>query len=148
MDKEKTMTGMETTLAIIKPNATQSRVIGEIIQSMEQNDFTIRGMKMVRITAEQARTFYDVHEGKPFFNDLVEFMTSGQSVVVALSGVDAINRWRVLMGATDPARAEKGTLRNRYGTSVTQNATHGSDAEETARREVSFFFAEAELYPL
>lgn len=131
---------MERTLAIIKPDAVERGVIGAIIQRMEAADLRIRQMRLVRLTKADAAGFYAVHSDKPFFDGLTDFMSSGPIVVFALEGPDVIRRWRRLMGATDPAKADRGTIRREYGTSIETNATHGSDARETAAVELDYFF--------
>ncbi|MFW6254620.1 MAG: nucleoside-diphosphate kinase [Chitinivibrionales bacterium] len=136
---------MQRTLAIIKPDAYQRKLAGKIIDIILQNDFTIAGIKVLRLTAEKAGQFYAVHTGKPFFEDLTSFMSSGKIMVLALEAPDAIERWRTVMGATDPAKAQQGTIRKMFGTAVNRNVCHGSDAPETAKTEVSFFFDENEL---
>ncbi len=136
---------MEITLAIIKPDAVGRRLTGRILARIEEAGFQIRAMRLVRLSAEEAGGFYAVHRGKPFFPGLLAFMSSGPIVVLALEAPDAIRRWRDLMGATDPAKAAEGTLRREFGRSMTENATHGSDAPETAAFEVGYFFRGVEL---
>lgn len=137
---------LQRTFAIIKPDAVSKNAQGEIIDIILKNDFRIIGMKMLHITKEQAEGFYAVHAGKPFFNSLTDFMSSGPIVVLALEKPhDAITSWRTLMGVTNPAKADDGTLRKKYGESIEHNAVHGSDAEDTARFELSYFFAGYEL---
>jgi nucleoside-diphosphate kinase len=131
---------MERTLAIIKPDAVERGVIGAIIQRMEMEDLRIRQMRLVRLTKADAERFYAVHRDKRFFDNLTDFMSSGPIVVLALEAPDVIRRWRRLMGATDPAKADRGTIRREYGSSIETNATHGSDAPETAACELDFFF--------
>lgn len=133
---------MERTLGIIKPDAVKAKYSGKIIDRIEHEGFSIVGMKKLHLTKQQAESFYDVHAGKPFFDELVSFMTSGPVIVMALEKTNAIQAWRDLMGATNPAAAAENTLRKLYGASIGENATHGSDAPETARREVAFFFPE------
>ncbi len=133
---------IEKTFAIIKPDAVKAKHIGNIISRIEQEGFNILGMKKIHITKPQAAEFYAVHQGKPFFAELVEFMTSGPVVVMALEKENAIKAWRDLMGATNPEKAEPNTLRKLYGTNVGSNATHGSDAPETAKIELTLFFPE------
>jgi len=130
----------EKTLAIIKPDAVKKRIAGKIIQRIEDEGFEIARMKLVHLTAEEAKGFYAVHKEKKFFASLTEFMSSGPVVVMVLEAEGAINRWRDVMGATDPALAEPGTLRRTYGFSIERNATHGSDAPETAEWEIKYFF--------
>ena len=136
---------MEQTLAIIKPDAVAARHIGRIIQRIEDSGFQIRAMRLVRLTKDQAEGFYAVHRARPFFASLTEFMSSGPVVVLALEAEDAIRKWRNLMGATDPAKADAGTLRKEFGGSIENNATHGSDAPDTARFELGYFFPGLEL---
>jgi len=132
---------MERTLAIIKPDALSARHAGRIIQRIEDAGFQIRAMKLVHLTRTQAEGFYAVHRERPFFAGLTTFMSSGPVVVLALEAPDAIKKWRTLMGATDPGKADAGSLRRDFGTSIERNATHGSDAPETAAFEVGYFFA-------
>jgi len=136
---------METTLAIIKPDAVGARQAGRIIQRIEEAGFQIRAMRMRHLTKSEAEGFYAVHSQRPFFASLTTFMSSGPVIVMALGAPDAIKKWRGLMGATDPAKAEGGTLRKEFGRSIEHNATHGSDAPETAAFELSYFFAGLEL---
>jgi nucleoside-diphosphate kinase len=131
---------MERTLAIIKPDAVERGVIGAIIQRMEMEDLRIRQMRLVRLSKADAEGFYAVHRDKRFFDNLTDFISSGPIVVLALEAPDVIRRWRRLMGATDPAKADRGTIRREYGSSIETNATHGSDAPETAACELDFFF--------
>lgn len=131
---------VEKTLAIIKPDAVKKRLIGKIIQRIEEEGFEIAQLKLEHLTKNKAKGFYIVHKDKPFYGSLTEFMSSGPIVVMALEGDDAIAHWRRVMGATDPAQAKPGTLRHQYGFSVERNATHGSDAPETAARELKYFF--------
>jgi nucleoside-diphosphate kinase len=140
------MKTLQRTLAIIKPDAVRKNATGEIVNIILQNKFQIIGMKMLHLTKEQAEGFYAVHAGKPFFESLTKFMSSGPVVAMALEKEeDAIVSWRKLMGATNPANAEEGTIRKRFASSIEANAVHGSDAEDTARFEVSYFFAGYEL---
>jgi nucleoside-diphosphate kinase len=131
---------MERTFAIIKPDAVAAHHTGQIIQRIEADGFTIRAMRMVHLTPKDAEGFYAVHRERPFFNSLTTFMSSGPCVVMALEAPDAITRWRTLMGATDPAKADAGTLRKQFGRSIENNATHGSDAPDTAAYELNYFF--------
>ena len=131
---------MERTFAIIKPDAVKARFTGRIIQRIEGAGFTIRAMQMRSLSIKEAEGFYAVHRERPFFASLTEFMSSGPVVVLALEADDAIRKWRTLMGATDPARADAGTLRKEFGASIENNATHGSDAPETAAFELGYFF--------
>ena len=128
------------TFAIIKPDAVRARVAGKIIQRIEDEGFQIRAMRLVNLSKRDAEGFYAVHRERPFFSSLTTFMSSGPAVVLALEAPDAIKKWRTLMGATDPAKADAGTLRKEFGRSIENNATHGSDAPETAAFELSYFF--------
>jgi len=135
----------ERTLAIIKPDAVAERHVGNIISMIEQSGLNIGGIKKLRLTQNQAEQFYAVHKERPFFPELVDYMTSGPIFVLALEGENAIKRWRELMGATNPAEAAEGTIRKLYGKSISYNASHGSDAPETAGTEVVFFFDESDF---
>jgi nucleoside-diphosphate kinase len=136
---------MERTFAIIKPDAVRRRLVGRILQRIEADGFTVRSMRLMHMTKKEAEGFYAVHRERPFFGSLTNFMSSGPCVVMALEAPDAIKKWRTLMGATDPAKAEPGTLRKEFGESIEFNATHGSDAPETAAFELGYFFAGLEL---
>jgi nucleoside-diphosphate kinase len=136
---------MERTFAIIKPDATAKQYTGQILQRIERDGFQIRAMKTLRLTRKEAEGFYAVHRERPFFNGLTEFMSSGPIVAIVLEAPDAIKKWRTLMGATDPAKAEAGTIRKEFASSIGENATHGSDGPETAAFEISYFFAGVEL---
>ena len=140
------MKTQQRTLAIIKPDAVKRSATGDILTSIHAHGFRIIGMRMMEITREQAEGFYAVHSGKPFFGSLCEFMSSGPIIVMALEKENAIPDWRKLMGATNPANAEEGTIRKKWAQSIEANAVHGSDAEDTARMEVSYFFAGYELF--
>jgi nucleoside-diphosphate kinase len=131
---------MERTFAIIKPDAVKSRYTGRILQRIEEAGFTIRAMQLRQLSTKEAEGFYAVHRERPFFGSLTRFMSSGPCVVMALEADDAISRWRALMGATDPAKAGAGTLRKEFGASIENNATHGSDAPDTAAFELGYFF--------
>ncbi|MCW5968186.1 MAG: nucleoside-diphosphate kinase [Blastocatellales bacterium] len=133
------------TFAIIKPDAVRAGNTGNIIQRITDNGFKLRALKMVHMTRPIAEGFYAVHRERPFFNDLVEFMTSGPSVVMALEKDNAVQAWRDLMGPTDSTKAPKGTIRGDFGASVQENATHGSDSAENARIELSYFFNATEF---
>ena len=130
----------EKTLAIIKPDAVKKRIVGKIIERIENEGFEITRLKMAQLSQEEAKGFYIVHKEKKFYASLTEFMSSGPVVLMVLEGDDAINHWREVMGATDPALAKPGTLRHTYGFSIERNATHGSDAWETAEWEIKYFF--------
>jgi nucleoside-diphosphate kinase len=136
---------IERTLAIIKPDAVGRGLTGEILKKISEAKFQIVAIKSLRLTKSEAEGFYAVHRERPFFKDLTEFMSSGKVVVIALEAEGAISRWRETMGATDPAKAAPGTIRNTFGTSIQNNCTHGSDAPETARFEIGYFFAGMEL---
>jgi nucleoside-diphosphate kinase len=131
---------MQKTFAIIKPDAVKSRHAGRIVQRIEESGFTIRAMQMRQLSPREAEGFYAVHRERPFFASLTKFMSSGPCIVLALEADDAITKWRTLMGSTDPARADSGTIRKEFGASIEHNATHGSDAPETAAFELSYFF--------
>jgi len=139
------MKTLERTLTIIKPDAVRRNAVGDIIEQFEKNSFRILAMKMLGISKHQAEQFYAVHAHRPFYNSLTEFMSSGPIVVLALEKENAIADLRQLMGATNPANAEEGTVRKKWGSSIEHNAIHGSDADETARFELSYFFAGYEL---
>jgi nucleoside-diphosphate kinase len=137
---------MAMTLAIIKPDAVEAGNTGKVLAKIQDAGFTIRGIKMLRLTETQAKAFYDVHKERPFYGSLVEFMTSGPVVPVALEKEgDAVSNLREVMGATDVAKAAQGTIRALFGTSIERNAIHGSDSPENAAIELSFFFSRAEL---
>jgi nucleoside-diphosphate kinase len=131
---------MEKTLAIIKPDAVKKRIVGKIVQRIEEEGFTIVKMRLARLTKDEARGFYIVHKEKGFYDSLCEFMSSGPVVLMVLEAENAIKRWREVMGATDPAQAKPGTIRHAHGFSIERNATHGSDARETAEWEIAYFF--------
>jgi nucleoside-diphosphate kinase len=138
---------IERTFSIIKPDAVAKNVIGEIVSRFEQNGLRIVAMRMLHLTREQAEGFYAVHRERPFFKDLVTFMTSGPVVVQVLEGENAISKNRELMGATNPQEAAAGTIRADFAMTVDENAVHGSDAPETAAQEIEFFFADGGLCP-
>ena len=131
---------LERTLAIIKPNATERQLVGAIISHIEKEGFRVVGLKQTLLTKGEAEGFYAEHRERPFFSSLVTFMTSGPVVLMVLEADDAIKRWRETMGATNPEAADEGTIRKLYGESIERNATHGSDSEESALRETSYFF--------
>ncbi|MEJ5364124.1 MAG: nucleoside-diphosphate kinase [Desulfosoma sp.] len=136
---------MERTLSIIKPDAVQRGLVGHIVQRFESAGIRIVGMKRLSLTKKEAEAFYAVHRERPFFDSLTSYMSSGPVVVMVLEGPDVIQRNRDLMGATNPAQAAPGTIRKDYGLDVEKNAVHGSDAPETAAKEIAFFFSELEL---
>jgi nucleoside-diphosphate kinase len=135
----------ERTLAIIKPDAVARNVAGRILHRIEDEGFQIRAIRRLHLSKAQAEGFYAVHRERPFFKSLTEFMASGPAIVVVLEAPDAIKKWRTLMGATDPAKADAGTLRKEFAQSIERNATHGSDAPETAAFEIGYFFAGLDL---
>lgn len=139
------MKTLQRTLAIIKPDAVSRGAMGDIVTTIEKRGFTILSVKMLRITRKQAEGFYAVHAGKPFFESLTKFMSEGRILVMALEKENAIAEWREIMGATNPANAKDGTVRKKWAESIERNAVHGSDAEDTARFELSYFFAGYEL---
>ncbi|HQF42198.1 MAG TPA: nucleoside-diphosphate kinase [Ignavibacteriaceae bacterium] len=139
------------TLAIIKPDAVNDNHIGEIISMINKAGFKIKALKMIRLSKDAARSFYEVHKDRPFYGELVDYMTSGPCVPIALEKENAVEDYRKLIGATDPAKAAEGTVRKLYAKSVQFNAVHGSDSDENAAREIAFFFSSKELienYPL
>jgi nucleoside-diphosphate kinase len=138
---------VQRTLAIIKPDAVAKGAAGKIIARIEESGFTILAAKMIHMTDAQARGFYHVHKEKPFFGSLCAFMTQGPCVPLVLEGDNAIQRWRDLMGATNPANAAAGTIRKAFASSIEANAVHGSDAPETAAFEIPYFFAGLEIFP-
>ncbi len=131
---------MEKTLAIIKPDAVKKKVMGKIIQRIEDEGFKIIGLKMLSLTEEDAKGFYAVHKGKKFYESLTDFMSSGEIVVMILERENAIAHWRETMGVTDPALAEDGTIRHEFGFSIERNAVHGSDSAGTAEWEIEYFY--------
>lgn len=136
---------MEQTLSIIKPDAVKKNVVGKIIDRFESNGLRVAAMKKLQLSIEDASNFYAVHKERPFFKDLVEFMTSGPVVVIALEGKNAVLKNRELMGATNPKEAARGTIRADFAESIDANAVHGSDSLENAKTEISFFFARKEI---
>lgn len=136
---------MERTLAIVKPDAVQRGLAGEILKRIEAQGLAISAVKKLHLTRAQAEQFYEVHKDRSFYQTLCDYMTSGPVVIAVLSGEQAITRWRTVMGATDPAKAAAGTIRKDLGVDVEKNAVHGSDAPETAAREIAFFFSAIEL---
>jgi len=136
---------MERTFAIIKPDAIERKLAGKILARIEEAGFTVRAMRLHHLTKKEAEGFYAVHRERPFFGGLTDFMSSGPCVLMALEAPDAIRKWRTLMGATDPAKADAGTLRKDFGSSIERNATHGSDAPETAAFELGYFFRGMEM---
>jgi nucleoside-diphosphate kinase len=136
---------MERTLTIIKPDAVAAGTAGKILAHLENEGFRVLGLRRMHLTAAQAGAFYEVHKERPFYNDLVAFMTSGPCIPISLEREDAVSYLRQVMGATNPAEADEGTVRKLYATNVERNAIHGSDSQENAAIETSFFFARADL---
>ena len=137
---------LERTLSIIKPNAVRDNNIGAIIKKLEDAGLKVVASKMVNLTKEQVAAFYEVHSDKSFFDEHIAYMTSGPSIILVLSGKDAISVNRKIMGATNPKEAAPGTIRAEFASSITENAVHGSDAPETAESEIAFFFPRIEIY--
>ncbi len=138
---------LEQTLSIIKPDAVGQNMIGNIIEYFEREGLSVVAVKMMHLTDEQAKAFYAVHKERPFYQELVEFMTSGPVLVMVLQGENAVAKNREIMGATDPAKAAPGTIRADFATSIDRNAVHGSDSQQTAKAEISFFFKPNEIFP-
>jgi nucleoside-diphosphate kinase len=136
---------IERTFGIVKPDAVGKNAIGGVIETIEKAGLRIVGLRLVRLSEAQARAFYAVHKDRPFYNDLVRFMTSGPAVVMAIEGENAVARYREVMGPTDSKKAPAGTIRQKYGTDIEKNAVHGSDGPDTARGELAFFFAGQDL---
>lgn len=133
------------TLSIIKPDAVSRQLSGEVIRRIEEAGLRILAMKMIRLTKEQAKGFYKVHEGKPFYESLTDFMSSGPCIVMILQGDDAIQKYRTLMGATDYLKAKEGTIRKAFASDIEKNIVHGSDSPETAEYEIQYFFNAIEI---
>ncbi len=138
---------MERTLVMVKPDAVRRNQVGEVIRRFEAAGLTIRALRMVWLERREAEGFYQVHRGRPFFESLTRFMSSGPTVAMVLEGPEAISRVRKLMGATDPAKADPGTIRKDLATSIEQNAVHGSDSAESAAYEIPYFFSAVDLCP-
>jgi nucleoside-diphosphate kinase len=136
---------IERTFGIVKPDAVAKNAVGGVIEMVEKAGLRIVGLRLVHLADAQARAFYAVHRERPFFGDLVRFMTSGPAVVMAIEGENAVARYREVMGPTDSKKAPAGTIRQRYGTDIEKNAVHGSDGPDTARGELAFFFAGLDL---
>jgi nucleoside-diphosphate kinase len=137
---------MEKTLGIVKPDAVKNQYIGRILDHAVKEGFRVAGLRMIRLSRATAESFYDIHVGKPFFADLIDFMTEGPCVVFALERDNAVAKWRETLGATNPDKAAPGTIRKLYAESFTRNAAHGSDSVENAAREVAFFFPASETF--
>lgn len=138
---------LEQTLSIIKPDAVGQNMIGNIIEYFEREGLSVTAAKMLHLSADQAKTFYAIHKERPFFNELIEFMTSGPVLVMVLEGENAVARNRQIMGATDPSKATPGTIRADFATSIDRNAVHGSDSLANAKSEIAFFFKSNEIFP-
>ncbi|MES2273149.1 MAG: nucleoside-diphosphate kinase [Chlamydiota bacterium] len=138
---------LEHTLSIIKPDAVGQNMIGNILEYFEREGLNVVAAKMLHLTQEQAKSFYAIHKERPFFKELVDFMTSGPVLVLVLEGENAITRNREIMGATDPSKAAAGTIRADFATSIERNAVHGSDSAPTAKTEIAFFFKHNEIFP-
>ena len=136
---------IERTLSIIKPDGVSRSLVGEVIMRLEKAGLRIVAMKMIKMTKEEAKGFYKVHEGKPFYESLTGFMSSGPCIVMVLEGTHAIERYRKLMGATNYQEAEEGTIRREFATDIEKNIVHGSDSEETANFEINYFFNRLEI---
>tara|TARA_B100000900_G_scaffold190197_1_gene161106 strand:+ start:140 stop:562 length:423 start_codon:yes stop_codon:yes gene_type:complete len=136
---------MDRTFAIIKPDAVKNGHTGNIYDRIQKFNFRIIGAKLLRISQQQAEGFYEIHKEKPFFNDLIQFMTSGPCMVLALEKENAVESWRKAIGSTNPQEAEEGTIRKDFASNVQENAVHGSDSNENAQKEIAFFFVDSEL---
>ncbi|WP_341822899.1 nucleoside-diphosphate kinase [Wolbachia endosymbiont (group A) of Clivina fossor] len=136
---------IEKTLSILKPDAVKNNITGKINSYIEKSGLEIIAQKMMLLTKKQAELFYEIHKDRPFFGELVEFMTSGPVIVQVLVGGNAVSKYRQIMGATDPKQADKGTIRGDFADDISENRVHGSDSPENARKEIAFFFAEREL---
>jgi nucleoside-diphosphate kinase len=136
---------VERTLVIVKPDAVGKNAVGDIVRIFQENGLKLVAIKMVKLTKEQAKKFYIVHKDKPFYEELTDFMSSGPCVPMVLEGENAIEKVRKIIGATDPAKAEEGTIRKKYGSDVGKNAVHASDSKESANYEIPFFFSEMEI---
>ena len=136
---------MNRTLSIIKPDATKRNITGSVNKIIEENDLKIIAQKKVKLTKEKAEGFYSVHSDKPFFNDLIEYMTSNAVVLQVLEGENAVQKYREVMGATNPDNAENGTIRKEYGLNIQENSVHGSDSDENAKIEIKYFFSDDEI---
>ena len=136
---------MDKTFSIIKPDATKRNITGSVNKIIEENDLKIIAQKKVKLTKEKAEGFYSVHSDKPFFNDLIEYMTSGPVIVQVLEGQNAVEKYRNIMGSTNPNNAEEGTIRKKYALNIQENSVHGSDSNENAKIEINYFFEENEI---
>ncbi len=136
---------MDRTFSIIKPDATKRNLTGAINKIIEDNDIKIIAQKRIKLSKEKAEGFYDVHKDKPFFSDLIEYMTSGPVVIQILTSDNAVKKYRDVMGSTNPENADEGTIRKAYGLNIQENSVHGSDSEENAKKEIEYFFNEEEI---
>ena len=137
---------MNRTFSIIKPDATKRNITGSINKIIEDNNLVIIAQKRTKLSKEKAEGFYSIHKDKPFFNDLIEYMTSGPVIVQVLQGDNAVENYRRIMGSTNPENAEKGTIRKEYALNIQENSVHGSDSEENAKIEINYFFEESEIF--
>ena len=137
---------MSRTFSIIKPDATKRNITGSINKIIEDNNLTIIAQKRIKLSKQQAEGFYFIHKDKPFFNDLIEYMTSGPVIVQVLEGNNAVEQYRSIMGATNPANADEGTIRKEFALNIQENSVHGSDSEENAKNEIIYFFDEGEIF--
>ena len=137
---------MNRTFSIIKPDATKRNITGSINKIIEDNNLAIIAQKKIKLSKEKAEGFYSIHKDKPFFNDLIEYMTSGPVIVQVLQGDNAVENYRRIMGATNPENAEKGTIRKEYALNIQENSVHGSDSEENAKIEINYFFEDSEIF--
>ena len=138
---------MKRTFSIIKPDATKRNITGSINRIIEENDLTIIAQKRIKLSKDKAEGFYSIHKDKPFFNDLISYMTSAPVIIQVLQGDNAVEQYRKIMGATDPSKAENGTIRKEYALNIQENSVHGSDSEENAHIEINYFFSESEILP-
>ena len=137
---------MNRTFSIIKPDATKRNITGAINKIIEDNNLTIVAQKRIKLSKDKAEGFYSVHKDKPFFNDLIEYMTSGPVILQVLEGDNAVENYRKIMGATNPENAEKGTIRKEHALNIQENSVHGSDSEENAKIEINYFFEDSEIF--
>ena len=138
---------MKRTFSIIKPDATKRNITGSINKIIEENDLTIIAQKRIKLSKNKAEGFYSIHKDKPFFNDLISYMTSGPVIIQVLQGDNAVDQYRKIMGATNPRNAENGTIRKEFALNIQENSVHGSDSEENANIEINYFFSESEILP-
>ncbi len=137
---------MNRTFSIIKPDATKRNITGSINKIIEENNLVIIAQKRIKLSKEKAEGFYSIHKDKPFFNDLIEYMTSGPVIVQVLQGDNAVENYRRIMGATNPENAEEGTIRKKHALNIQENSVHGSDTEENAKIEINYFFEDSEIF--